>query len=219
MKTRAVLKTAADLLMTAAIPVLMCYSLVGEKAHEYVGIAIFALFILHHILNFGWIKSLFKGRYTLRRIVNTLVNVLVLVCMLGQMYSSLVISNHIFTFLDLNGAGFARTVHLLCAYWSLVLMSTHLGMHIAQVASRISLKNKKLLWSLRILFAIIAVVGIYEFIQLKLTDYLFGKVQFVFIDMTASVVLAVLKYASVMVLCAYIGYIIDTIPKKSSINK
>ena len=65
------IKTAADILMTAALPVLMCYSIVGETAHEVIGIAMFVLFILHHILNFGWIKSLFKGKYDLRRIENT----------------------------------------------------------------------------------------------------------------------------------------------------
>lgn len=68
------IKTAADILMTAALPVLMCYSIAGETAHEVIGIAMFGLFILHHILNFGWIKSLFKGKYDLRRSVNTAVS-------------------------------------------------------------------------------------------------------------------------------------------------
>ena len=78
------IKTAADILMTTALPVLMCYSIVGETAHEVIGIAMFVLFILHHILNFGWIKSLFKGKYDLRRIVNTAVNALVFLCMVEQ---------------------------------------------------------------------------------------------------------------------------------------
>ena len=91
------IKTAADILMTAALPVLMCYSIVGETAHEVIGIAMFGLLILHHILNFGWIKSLFKGKYDLRRGVNTAVNALVFMCMIGLMYSGIVISNHVFS--------------------------------------------------------------------------------------------------------------------------
>ena len=83
------MKTAADILMTAALPVLMCYSIVGETAHEVIGIAMFGLFILHHILNFGWINSLFKGKYDLRRSVNTAVNALVFLCMVGLMYDTL----------------------------------------------------------------------------------------------------------------------------------
>ena len=46
MNTKTTIKTAVDLLMTAALPVLMCYSIVGETAHEIVGVTMFVLFIL-----------------------------------------------------------------------------------------------------------------------------------------------------------------------------
>jgi len=208
------IKTAADILMTAALPVLMCYSIVGETAHEVNGIAMFVLFILHHILNFGWIKSLFKGKYDLRRSVNTAVNALVFLCMIGLMYSGIVISKHVFTFVNIGGAMTARTIHMLCAYWGLVLMSVHLGMHILQMAARIKLKNKAVVWALRIIFGMIGAAGVYEFISLKFTDYMFGRVQFVFIDTNSSAVLTALQYLSVMVLFAYIGYMVQSILKK-----
>ena len=214
MNTQTKIKTAADILMTAALPVLMCYSIVGETAHEIVGIAMFALFVLHHILNFGWIKSVFKGKYPPKRIVGTIINATVLMCMLGLMYSSIVISKHIFTFLNLGGAMTARTVHLLCAYWGLVLMSVHLGMHISQMAARMKLKSKALIWTLRIIFGVVGAVGIYEFIKLRFVDYLFGKVQFAFIDTSASAVLTTLQYLAVMVLFAYIGYVLQILLKK-----
>jgi hypothetical protein len=203
MKNR--IKTAADILMTAALPVLMCYSLVGETAHEVIGIIMFCLFIAHHFLNFGWIKNLFKGKYTLRRSVGTAVNALVFLCMIGLMYSSIVISKHVLTFVNIDGAGKARTIHLLCAYWGLVLMSVHLGMHISQIAMRLKLKDK-LRKVLTVTFAFISAVGIYEFIKLKFADYLFGRVQFVFIDSSASVLLRILQYLSVMILFAECGY-------------
>ena len=208
------IKTAADILMTAALPVLMCYSIVGETAHEVIGIAMFGLFILHHILNFGWIKSLFKGKYDLRRIVNTAFNALVFLCMIGLMYSGIVISKHVFNFVNIGGAMTARTIHMLCAYWGLVLMSVHLGMHISQMAARMKLKNKALIWSLRIIFGIIGAVGIYAFISLKFPNYIFGKLQFVFIDTNASAVLTTLQYLTVMLLFAYVGYMLQSILKK-----
>ena len=46
MNTKTKMKTAADIIMTAALPILMCYSIVGETAHEIVGVAMFGLFIL-----------------------------------------------------------------------------------------------------------------------------------------------------------------------------
>ena len=213
MNTKTKIKTAADILMTAALPVLMCYSIVGETAHEIIGVAMFALFILHHILNFGWIKSVFKGKYPPKRIVGTIINAAVLICMLGLMYSSIVISKHIFTFLNIGGAMTARTVHLLCAYWGLVLMSVHLGMHISQMAARMKLKNKGLIWTVRIIFGLIGAVGIFEFIKLKFANYLFGRVKFVFIDTSASAVLTAMQYLTVMVLFSYVGYILQMVFK------
>ena len=216
MNTKPKIKTAADILMTAALPVLMCYSIVGEKTHEIVGITMFALFVLHHILNFSWIKNLFKGKYPPKRIVGTIINTAVLICMLGLMYSSLVISKHVFTFLNLGGTMTARTIHLLCAYWGLVLMSVHLGMHIGQIALRLKLKSSKFRLPIQIAFGAIAALGIYEFIKLKFADYMFGKVQFVFIDTSASAVITALRFACVMVLFAEVGYYLNRIMLKTT---
>ena len=192
--------------MTAALPILMCYSLVGETTHEIIGVTMFCLFIAHHILNIWWIKSLFKGKYTLQRIVGTAVNALVLVCMLGLMYSAVVISKHLFTFVALGGTMTARTIHLLCAYWGLVLMSIHLGMHIEQIWKSIKRKRSKPSIALYIFFGILAAVGVYAFIKLKFADYIFGRVQFVFIDSSASAILTILEYLCVMVLFSEVGY-------------
>lgn len=205
-----------DLMMTTALPLLMCYSIVGETAHEVIGIVMFCLFLAHHILNFGWIRTLLKWKYSFRRRVNTAVNLLVFLCMLGLMYSGIVISKHIFTFVNISGTMTARMIHMLCAYWGLVLMSVHLGMHISQMAVRMKLKDKPAILFLRIIFGLIGVVGIYEFILLKFANYMFGKVQFVFIDTTASAVLITLQYITVMVLFAYIGYILQMLLKRKN---
>ena len=44
---------------------------------------------------------------------------------------------------------------------------------------------------------------------------MFGKVQFVFIDTNASAVLTALQYLSVMVLFAYVGYILQMLLKRN----
>ena len=207
-----------DLAMTAALPILMCYSLVGDTAHEIIGVTMFCLFIAHHILNVGWIKGLFKGRYTLQRAVGTAVNVLVFLCMLGLMYSAVVISKHIFAFVALGGTMTARTIHLLCAYWGLILMSIHLGMHIEQMLKLIKSKSSKPLIALYIIFGMLAVVGVYVFIKLKFADYMFGRVQFVFIDSSASVILTIIEYLCVMVLFAEVGYWLNKAVKKKEKN-
>ena len=95
-------------------------------------------------------------------------------------------------------------------------MSVHLGMHISQMAARMKLKKKAVVWALRIIFGVIGAVGVYEFISLKYTDYLFGKVKFVFIDTNASALMTALQYLSVMVLFAYVVYILQMLLKRNN---
>ena len=88
------------------------------------------LFLAHHILNRGWYKSLFKGRYTPMRVFQVLVDMLLLAAMAAQMYSGIAMSRHVFTFLPVDGGmALARRLHILGAYWGFILMSVHLGMH------------------------------------------------------------------------------------------
>ena len=49
----------------------MPYEMAGETAHEWIGMAIFILFILHHLMNRRWTGNIRKGRYTPVRIIQT----------------------------------------------------------------------------------------------------------------------------------------------------
>ena len=84
-----------DILMTLLLPVLMAYSLVGEQAHEILGLCIFALFIAHHVINRKWWTGLFKGKYNAVRVLNTLVNLFLAVFMVMQPVSGILMSKYI----------------------------------------------------------------------------------------------------------------------------
>lgn len=103
MKPKMTLKMGIDLVMTVLLLCQMAYMLVGETAHEYLGTAMFVLFILHHLLNRNWYRSLKKGRYGAVRILQTAVNTLVLLCMLGLMVSGVILSREVFAFLPIQG--------------------------------------------------------------------------------------------------------------------
>lgn len=53
----------------------------GGKLHEWLGLAMFLLFFLHHLLNAGWHRALGKGAYTANRILGTVTNLLLLLAM------------------------------------------------------------------------------------------------------------------------------------------
>ncbi|MCH5266449.1 MAG: DUF4405 domain-containing protein [Lachnospiraceae bacterium] len=211
MKARLTIKMLIDIGMTGILLFLMAYALVGEAAHEWLGVSMFALFVLHHILNTGWIKNIGKGKYTAFRTVQTVLAALVLCTMAGSMISGIVLSRHVFAFLPNHGGqAIARTVHMLCAYWGFVLMSLHLGLHwnmVVVMAGKSAVFQKKAAkWICRALAILIAGYGCYAFGSRQIGDYLFSRKMFAFFDYSESLWWFILDYLAVMGLFVFVGY-------------
>lgn len=209
------LRIVIDIGMVLLLPLLMAYSLVGEAAHEYLGIGMLVLFVAHHSLNAAWWKHLLRGRYTPLRIFGTAVNLALAIIMLALPISGMILSRHVFRFLHLGGVSTARTVHLMASYWGLVLMSFHAGMH-GNVMMGMIRKNtnprqpsKIKIWNLRIIGVLWAICGIHAFVKNEIGSYLFLRTQFVFIDFSQPVILALLDYLAIIALFAMVGYCIS----------
>ena len=213
------IRILVDCGMVLLLPLLMAYSLVGEAAHEYLGIGMFLLFVTHHILNIAWWKHIFCGKYTLLRILGTAVNLTLAMIMLALPISGMMLSRHVFRFLHFNGAFMARTVHLMASYWGLVLMSFHAGMHgnvmmgMFRKAAHTQQTSKIRTWSLRVIAVLLAICGIHAFVKNRISSYLFLRTQFVFIDFSQPVVLALLDYLAIIAFFAVIGYYISKLIK------
>ena len=190
------IRVAVDVGMVILLPLLMAYSLVGETAHEYLGIFMFLLFLAHNILNIKWWKNIFRGKYNSVRILRLIINVLILVIMISLTISGIMMSRHIFQFINIDGSSYARTIHLLASYWGLILMSFHAGMHIVKIPY---IKRN-------ILIPIFVLLGIRAFIRRDIIDYLFLKSQFVFIDFSQSVIITICNYLFISILFMIVGY-------------
>ena len=204
-------KTAVDILMTLCLLFLMPYELIGEAIHEWIGAGMFLLFIIHHILNRKWTGNLTKGRYTPLRIIQTILVILILICILGSMVSGIILSRHVFAFLEIRGLSApARVIHMTCAYWGFVLMSLHLGIHwgmMMGMAGKIFPKpSKARTWILRLAGIGIAGYGVYAFIKRDILSYLLMQVQYVFFSLEAPVIFFILYYMAAMGLVVFIGY-------------
>lgn len=199
-------RTVIDLLMVLILPLLMGYSLVGELYHEIIGVTIAVMFTAHIILNRKWFSSLFKGKYNLRRIVTTVVNCLLIVCVLTSMVSGIFLSKHVFRFLGISVlSSLMRTLHMLAAYWGLLLMSFHAGTHGGMMLSKIRKKPIRIV--ICTVFALTAAYGVYAFIKRGFADFLFGKVMFVFFDFSEPFIFYYLDYLAVIILSMTLGYI------------
>ena len=182
-----------DGLMSGCILLSMANRLMGNSVHEAVGIVILAFFILHQTLNWRWYKVLFKGRYDIRRTVNTLVNALLLSAFVLLIGSSVMISRTLFSSLDIDGSLTLRQIHTTTAYWFLVLSAVHLGIHVPRLVRMAVnvipvLRNIRLHTNLKRLTALVIVVaGIHASFDRNLGSKLFMTYAFDFWDFDQSV--------------------------------
>lgn len=220
MQTREVIRMAVDLGMTVLLLLLMGYSRVGETAHEWLGIAMFALFTAHHILNRSWIRHIGKGRYTPYRVFQTFLAALIFLTMLGSMGSGILLSKHVFTFLSVCGvAAAARTVHHLCGYWNSVLLSVHIGLHGSMMLGAVNRRSKTAARAIAWINAVLAAYGVYAFIKRQLGAYLTGQVMFSFFDYNEPLPLFLLDYLAIMALFTLAGYALSALLKKAGANR
>lgn len=217
MKPKMIVKLCTDLAMTVILLLLMTYELIGQAVHEWLGITIFALYILHHILNGGFYKSIFKGKYSPIRIFQIILFVGIMLTMLGAAVSGVIISRHALNFLPISGGrSFGRTLHMISAYWGFILMSLHLGFHwiIILNAARKVVVKLPVKWTLRVIGTAIAGYGVYAFIKRELAQYLLLKTQFVFFDFEEPLIIFILDYLSIMGLFVFAGHYISLLLRR-----
>lgn len=202
MKPKAIVRIGIDIGMTVLLLSLMAYELIGSSLHEWIGLAMFVLFVCHHLLNRGWYKNLFRGSYTPMRLLQTILAGLVLLTMLGSMISSVLISREVFAFLPISGGrSLGRTLHLLCAYWGFVLLSLHLGIHwrsMMAMAGRLCKPSPTRRRVLQVAGALAALYGLYAFFHRSIPTYLFLQSQFVFFDFEEPLIFFFLDYLAAM---------------------
>lgn len=211
MNPKMIIKIITDIAMTASLLLLMTYGLIGEAAHEWIGVAMFVLFILHHILNSHWHRNLFKGKSTAIRILQTILVILVLLSMLSSMLSGIILSRHVFQSITIRGwRSFAHNLHMISAYWGFVLMALHLGMHWNMMMGMArKLVNKKSVirtWVLRMIAVLIAGYGVYAFAHRGIGRYMLMLDHFVFFDFDEPIIFFIADYIAVMGLFVFIGH-------------
>lgn len=214
-------KIAIDVIMTVLLLFLMARQITGESAHEWLGAAMFVLWIAHHVLNRNWYGRLFKGKYTALRIFQTALNFAVLLSMAGMMISGIILSREVFAFLPVSGGvAMARQMHICSAFWGFVLMALHLGIHWNMIIGMVRkitgpVFSGPLRICLRLAAALIAAYGLYAFLKNQFLSYMFLTTHFVFFDFERPVLLFFTEYLAIMGLFVFLAcYISRGIQKR-----
>lgn len=139
--------------------------------HAVLGIALFALFVLHHFLNAAYFKSIFKGKYNARRIVLLATNAALFAAMLLMAASSAMISGLAFD-ADFLPVSFAwRNIHAACSSWIFVIAAFHISLHTHSAFARLEQKIPSAIF-FPVSF-LIFIAGIFAFSQSKIFSNLF----------------------------------------------
>ena len=205
MDRRSVIKRIIDIAMTVLLLCLMAYQVTGEMAHEWIGMGMTVLIIIHQILNRKWYGALFKGKYRPYRILSTTLNILLLLSFLLTAFCGMSMSGYAVPFLyGMAPVSFVRRTHLSMSHWSFVLMGMHLGMHIPMMTAGLKWKGRTKT-ILAGLFTCIGGIGLYLFLRNGMPDYLFFRVPFAFLDYEKAGWLVFLENLLMLSFWAYIG--------------
>jgi hypothetical protein len=198
------IKLAIDLFMTVLMLAAMAYHLTGNTVHELLGISLLALFIVHNILNRRWYQTVLKRKHNARRVLNTAVNLLLLVMVLMLMVSSVLISHTLFAFIPVDGGLIARQMHILATYWGFILISIHIGMHWRMITgmvrkiSGIPSPNRGRIFVVRVMAVLIAVYGVYAFFARDVGSKLILYYTYSYWNFDESAMFFFMDYVSIM---------------------
>ncbi len=195
--------------MAVLLLLLMAYSLVGEKFHEIAGTAAFCLFLLHHCRRRAWYRFFLRGFYPPVRLFNTALDLLLLVWTVLQPLSGLLISKHLYAFVQISGlTSPAREAHLLLAYWGFLLLAVHTGAHFPPPIRRLAARGKngkRVAFLVSVLWFLAALYGCRAFTRRRIADYLFRRAGFVFLDFSEPRIFFFLDYIAIALLFAGVG--------------
>ena len=256
------LRMSVDISMTTLSIILMGGNFLfpADLVHEILGTGLFVLWGVHIALNRRWYASLaqasktitytnandrraygaiFKGKYNPYRVMQTVINCCILLCTIFLMISGIILSNHLFTFLNIqSGLGFARIAHLLASHWYYLFMSLHIGLHVGIITNKMhhpapinchpelvsgfstnempkQVRHDKLRKIIpRIILALVCAYGLYTFIARGVWKYLILRQQFFFFDLERGYILFAMDYISIIILFATISHFIAKLLKK-----
>ncbi len=150
----------------------------GNGMHKALGIIMIVLWIIHNAFNLKWYSALFRGQYTPRRVMRSVISIALIASCAASGISGIAVSSWI----DTRHFSFFRLMHISSSFSAYILMAVHLGMHWAIILKacrkRHACLGDKGRTVLIALSAAIALYGLYAFISEGIMSYMLLTVHF-----------------------------------------
>lgn len=186
------LRLVFDFVTAGLLLVGLAYYWLDNTVHEIVGTGMFLLIIVHNVFNRRWYKTIPKSRHEARGLINSSTIILLAATMLVLLVTSLMISRTMFSFLPFSGGFSTRQIHILVAWWALIIVSLHLGMrwsmlmNVARNLCGVRGASATRTVVLRVIAAVIAIQGIRSSFDLGMGSKLTAQISIDFWDFNES---------------------------------
>ena len=170
-------KIIIDILMYADFIFLMSHGTVRNLSiHAYAGMALFTLFVVHHILNGWFYKTVTKGKYNAQRILLSTTAWVLMGLMILMAASSVFATGAVFEWSCLRFNQFWRTIHLMSTSWGYMVMSFHLALHVHSPLKKLDGKVQSKIGKILsyIIYVLVTLAGCFAFYKTQLYFYLFN---------------------------------------------
>jgi hypothetical protein len=217
------IKVMLDLIMLILLMALMARHFSGEKVHEWLGVIMLVLILAHNVLNRNWYKGIPKGKYSGYRIFHSTVNILTLCLFISLGISGMVMSGHVFAFLNIkHGIALARRIHMAAAYWTFVFIAFHIGLHWNKPLNLIRKRVKKIIrndiLAVRLLAVAVVIFGSYAFVKHNIFSYLFLQSEFAYFDFEQNHLSFFAEYTAMMGSFVMLAYYLAALLRRINMN-
>ena len=189
-------KLYLDIVMTLLFIAVMGYHLWSNRIHEWLGMLLCVLFIIHHLINRQWYKGLLKGTYGWKRWVFVLFNTLLGIAMVICAVSGIMISRDVLPFMSIGSTALGRELHLVSSAWFYILTAIHIGFHLNEMMAKI--KKTSYYRGFNIIRILMIILGIYLFCKRNIWQDMLMITEFKFFDFSESILHFYFEYFGIL---------------------
>ena len=206
MQRHVAIRLALDAGMAVSFVLLMAARYTGNNVHEWLGVLLFFLVMVHVRIHAAWWRALLPSLRI--RPVRTVVTLFTALFFAGAVVSAVPVSETVFAFWHGHGSLGARGVHMFFAHWALLMAAVHFGMYGSGVSAAVGRALPVFVPSplCRLLAWGTALYGLWAFISRELVLPILMQTSFTLWHEGDGPVLFFLDYLAVFHAAAWLSY-------------
>lgn len=201
-KQSLIFKRMIDILLCIGFLCMMGYHMFSKQLHEYLGIILMIVVVIHLYFNKRWYRSIGKGKYSFSRIVLTIINITLSMLGVCCMFSGIMMNHYLPFSQHLFSISTMRMIHMVSSIWFYIFIGLHLGWHLFKAIKNIK-KRLPFFHIMSIVMVMYAGVIVYK---RSLWKHMFHLTSFAFLPYGESIFSFLFDYGCLLIGLSFISY-------------